>query len=323
MNLQLEDWQWADPAWLWLSLLLPFLFLLRARRRPPNRAFGPFVLLQALPRSSRQRWRFLPTSLQAVAFLLLIAAAARPQQRMRQPVERMAADFLLCLDTSSSMATRDEPSDDDVSRFTYARRAAQTFLEARPEDRIGLVSFARDAELTCPPTFDHRSVNTLLEEQQVVEEGSPRDATGIGMAVARAALHLKDGPSASRVVILLTDGEETVATTGSSAGIRPQEAAALCRQWGVRLHAIATGPQASVIRPRLEELARPTGGQAFAAMEGRSLDEVYLAIDQLERTRFERLPWRQVDRFPVVLVVALAAWLLALAMRRLFREVRP
>ena len=321
------SWSFRDPMLLWVALLLPLALLARIIWRPKAKDFALFQFVPFLPHSHRQHTRILPLLAQVVAVLLMAIALARPQQQQRLPVEREGIDLLLCLDLSSSMSATDlgdavggssvgasssngadsNSANQASTRLDFARQAASAFIAVRAADRLGLVAFARDARLVCPPTLDHRSLLTLLNDLEQVPEGREDDATGLGTALARAAVQLRDLPSTSKVIVLLTDGEETVAT-GGSAAIKPQEAAALCREWGVRVHAIAAGPDAEATRATLQTVTSVTGGRAFAARDATALEQVYAAIDQLERTRFQRLPWRQVDRFLPFLIAGLLLW---------------
>lgn len=297
--------------------------MIRLLRRPKAKPFAPYAFIPHLPRSTRQRTRVVPLVLQCSAFLLLVAAIARPQEAVRAPVEEQGIDLLLCLDLSSSMAATDlDGVAQNQTRLDFARRAASEFIQARPQDRMGLIAFARDARLVCPPTLDHASLQSLLQDLELTPAGREDDATGIGTALARAAVHLKKAGSDSKVVILLTDGEETVATESSSAAIHPIDAAALCRDWGVRVHAIAAGPDAAATRASLQSVTAATGGQAFLAQDAVALQQVYAAIDELERTRFERLPWHQVDRFQWALGLALLLWVLGSVLRQKLWEVQ-
>lgn len=321
-----------DPHLLWLAGLLPIAILWRLLRRPAAKAFAPYAFIPHLPYSTRQRTRFLPLALQCCAFTFLVIAMARPQQQERAPITEQGIDLLLCMDLSSSMSATDLGTTDidpsgrrnasSPTRLDFARRAASAFIAARPHDRIGLLAFARDAHLVSPPTLDHRSIQGLLQDLELTPAGREDDATGIGTALARAAVYLKEAESNSKVVILLTDGEETVASEASSSAIKPIDAAALCRDWGVRVHAIATGPNAVAARASLQSVVAATGGQAFLAPDAMALQQVYAAIDELERTRFERLPWHQVDRFQPVLILAVSLWLLGAWTRRKWWEVQ-
>ena len=127
-----------------------------------------------------------------------------------------------------------------------------------PDDRIGLVCFARYPDLKCPLTLDHRALGEILDEVTTVESDGPEDATGIGTAVARAAQVLQRGIGESRVVILLTDGEENVATTRTPDEIAPLYAAQLCVELGVKVYAIAAGSGG----PRSQRKLDPSGHRA-------------------------------------------------------------
>lgn len=301
-----EDWMLQDPQLLWLLGLILVGLALRLILRPRARDFAPFPFVPHLPRSARQRSRALPLLLQALAVGFLILAMARPQQKQLQPVVEEGIVMLLSVDLSSSMAATDlDPQQEGRNRLSFAQEAAANFVEARPSDRIGLVSFARNAQLVCPPTRDRRSLQLLLQDLELYPEGHEQDATGIGTALARCVTFLEGSEAPSKVVLLLSDGEETVATSPDVAAIHPRQAAAFCRESGVRVYTIATGPDAESTRRTLRDVAASTGGFAFAASDARALGDVYAAIDQLERARFEELPWRWQDRFQPFLMIGL------------------
>ncbi|MGB0954244.1 MAG: vWA domain-containing protein [Planctomycetota bacterium] len=318
-----EDWMLQDPQLLWLLLLVLLGLGLRLALRPKAKDFAPFPFVPQLPRSAKQRSRALPLLLQCLALGFLILAMARPQQKQLQPEVEEGIVMLLCLDLSSSMAATDlDAQQPERNRLAFAQDAAAAFVEARDQDRLGLVSFARDAKLVCPPTRDRRSLQLLLQDLELFPEDHEQDATGIGTALARCVTFLEGSSAPSKVVILLTDGEETVATSPDVAAIHPRQAAAFCRESGVRVYTIATGPDAEATRRTLREVAASTGGFAFAASDATSLTEVYLAIDQLERARFEELPWRWEDRFPPFLLAGLLLFGLSGLLQRSLWEVR-
>ena len=152
----------------------------------------------------------LPWLLQIAGMLLLAWAMARPAERVPLPRESKGIDIVLCLDVSSSMKANDLAA--DRTRLDVAKGAAAGFVAGRREDRIGLVSFARFPDLRCPPTRDHDALGEFLRDLAMVEGDGPEDATGIGAAVARAAQVLQSGAAQAKVIILLTDGEENIAT---------------------------------------------------------------------------------------------------------------
>lgn len=317
-----EEWHWQNPALLWLALLMPVALLVRLVRQPTAKAFAPYPFVPHLPRSLRQQSRLLPLLLESLGVLLLVAAVARPQQRQRVLQEKEGIEVLLCLDQSSSMGATDLDPQQELTRLEIAKQAAAQFVEGRGQDRLGLFAFARDARLLCPLTLDHPSLLQLLAELETVPVGREDDATGIGTALASAGVSLRDREATSRLIILLTDGEETVATSPGGLAIQPQEAATLCRDWGVRIHTISTGPDALAGRASLQGVAQIAGGQAFAAQDAQALTEVYRAIDELERSRFTRLPWQDVDRYRLFLLAGLGFWTVGLLSRKLWWEAR-
>ena len=178
----------------------------------------------------------LPLVLQALALLLVVVVLARPVRRVPLPLEQPGIEIVLCLDTSSSMLSND--LDAARSRLDVAKDAAARFVERREHDRIALIRFARFPDVRCPPTLDHDALGEILADVETVDPDGPADATGIGTAVARAAQVLGDDAESSRVVVLLTDGEENVATSDRQGEISPVHAGQLCEQLGIRGYTI-------------------------------------------------------------------------------------
>jgi Ca-activated chloride channel family protein len=305
--------EFLQPRWLLLALLVPLVAFLRLRRRRPAVVLGTLAIpgaMDAIPRTWRTRLAGLPALLFAAALLLATAALARPVRRVALPVRTEGADILLCLDLSSSMTARD--LDPSRSRLAVARDAAAAFLRGRPSDRVGLLGFARYPDVRCPPTLDHRALGEILAEVAPVEGDGPEDATAIGAALARAAEALRRGKARTRVVILLTDGEENVATTATPGAIPPEHGARLCRELGIRVHAVAAGPGEG---RALAELAAATGGRSFRARDAAGLRAAWDAIDALERSPFERPRFALEERFAPLLAAALACVAAAAGLR--------
>jgi Ca-activated chloride channel family protein len=305
-----------DPAFLLLAAAAPIALLLRRRGRPATLPLAtlPHLVAAVGPRGGRTlrtRLAALPAVLAALAIVLLAVAAARPAERSAAPLVREGIDVLLCLDVSSSMETAD--LDRGRTRLAVAKEAADRFVAARETDRIGLVTFARFPEVRCPATLDHDALRRILASVATVASDGPEDATGIGTAVARAAQALSEAGGASKVVVLLTDGEENVATEQAPGEIPPAHAAQWAERLGVRVHAIVAGggrraPGGGTIRPdsrAIEKLARRTGGEFHEAPTAAALSAVYDTIDALERTRFEEPRSVFRDRFLPFLVAAL------------------
>jgi len=294
----------ANP---WFLLLAPLLLL--ALRRRPRRAvlFGPAPLARGLPKSWRVRLLRLPAGLAVLGVLLALLALARPIERVPLPRRSEGIDIMLCLDVSSSMSERDLAR--GRTRLEVAKAAALEFIRGRPHDRIGLVSFARFPDLRCPPTLDHEALGRILADVALVAGDGPEDATGIGAAVARAAAVLRGG-----VVVLLTDGDENVATTRSPKEIAPVHAGQLARELGVRTYAVtvgsgrraASGEWVELDARQLRRLAEQTGGRFFAARDAEGLASVYGEIDALEKVEFHEPEYETKERFLPFLAAALA-----------------
>ncbi len=298
-----------DPGLLWLAALLPVALVFALRRAPPALRFAPGA--HDLPSSLRVRVLFLPVALQLLGLVLVIVALARPAEKEPLPVESAGIDILLCIDTSSSMTATD--LDPERTRLAVARDAATDFIRGRPDDRIGLITFARYPDLRCPLTRDHDALAQILAAVETVPGDGPEDATGFGAAVARAAQVLNSAPQRSRVVILLTDGEENVAIQGASREIAPAHAAQLCEQLGVRVSAIAVGLERTTpkgervrldVRP-LQRIATRTGGTFHEARDAGALEAVYARIDAMEKAPVEEPRFIFADRFLAFLLLGL------------------
>lgn len=297
------------PWFLVLALIVPF-----ALRRPRGRAvlFAPFRLTDGLPQSWRVRVRYLPRALAITGVLLAIFALARPAERMPLPRSSEGIDIVLCLDVSSSMTARD--LDRERSRLDVAKDAAREFVRRRSHDRVGLITFARFPDLRSPPTLDHDALGRMLQDVEMVVGDGPEDATGIGTAVARSTSLLRGRDAKSRVVILLTDGDENVATARSPNEIAPVHAGQLARDLGVRVYTLtvgsgrrsAKGEWMDLDTRQLRRLAEQTGGRFFEARDAGDVAGVYAEIDALEKVEFHEPRYHTVERFLPFLAAALA-----------------
>lgn len=309
-------WQWQAVQWLWLLPLVALVWLRWHRCRPA-------VLVQPVfdlpPSPGRMRTWLLPLG-ELLAAVAAVVALAGPERVVPAPPLPPGRDLMLCLDTSSSMAQQDLGG--DRTRFALAIEQATTFVRGRTDDRIGLTTFARFADLRCPTTADLDALTELMASVPMVAREGPEDATAIGAAVATAAEALARLPDGGgKVVVLVTDGEENVATIGAPQEIAPAAAAALCREASVRVHAIiigsgnrrADGSVVPIDTTAVRQLAATTGGRCFVAADGSSLLAVWAAIDALE-TAAVAPPGRAVERwFPVPAGLALLLWLLVQA----------
>ena len=319
------------PWMLLLALLVPAALWLRGRRGTPAVSFAPRPLIVApsLPRSWRMRLLPLPRVFQVLGLLLVVLALARPVHRVQLPLETQGIDILLCLDVSSSMSSKD--MDPQRTRLDVAKAAAAQFIAGRPDDRIGLISFARYPDLLCPLTLDHRALEQFLAEVAMVEPNGVEDQTGIGTAIARAAHVLRGSLAPSKVVILLTDGEENVATAQTPEEIGPLRAARMCESLGVRVYTIAagigrrtpSGAWIAVDTTQVQQLAEQTGGVFFAARDAGAIGVVYATIDGMEKVEFAEPRFEFVERFLPFVLTAVALVLAGVLLQSTWLRVLP
>lgn len=304
----------AQPIWLLLLLVLPVWYLItRTQRDLSLRVPQPAGALGAA--NWRARLRGSLYWFRWAALFLAILAMARPQLLWQeQKINANAVDIVLALDISPSMLSKDF----DPDRLAVAKRVAIEFVEKRPYDRLGLVAFSAEAFTQCPLTTDRRVVQGFIE---ALEVGRLEDGTAIGMGLATAVNRLKDSPSRSKIVILLTDGE-------NNAGyISPMQAAELAATLGIRVYTVGIGTEGVVMSPAqrapdgsyffaprqmefdtelLRQIAQATQGRFYRAYSERDLAGIYEEIDRLEKTKIEiRTIQRSTEVFYWLLGVAL------------------
>jgi Ca-activated chloride channel family protein len=267
-------------------------------------------------------WWHWPTVLRSVALVLVAVALVQPVRLWeRVEAEREGIAIMLAVDISSSMLAEDFRPD---NRIEVAKREVIRFVEGRESDWIGMVAFAGEALTMVPGTLDHAVVETAVES---LEAGQLRDGTAIGVALATAANRLRELDPESRIVVLLTDGDN------NSGSISPEEATAAAASLGIRIYTIgvgrdgvapvpvartAFGYQYANVRVHvndelLEQMATSTGGLYFRATEPEGLTRIYERIDELETTPLKEV--RTVERVGLrreLLLVALGALLLEL-----------
>ena len=276
----------GTPLWL-LALPLAAAPLLGAGRRMPF----PSLAAMQRGRSIRLRLSPLPRLLSSLSILCIVFALARPQDEHRMQVsERDGIDIMLLVDASGSMEAEDYSlGGREVSRMDVSKAVIGSFVEARPNDRIGVVVFGEEAFTQVPLTLDHSGMQPFIRQIEIGLAGAK--ATAIGNAIAVGGKRLRDLPAPSKVMILLTDGQ-------SNAGIDPGIAAEAVAQHGIRVYTIGIGAEKSSFfglvqgRSDLDEgslkgIAGLTGGAYFRAKDTETLRSVYQEIDSLEPTTAE------------------------------------
>lgn len=322
--LGLDGFALLDP---WFLLFAPAALLAALWRARTPRAALPTAaasLFAGVPPSWRARLRPLPLALATLAACCLAVALARPVERDVLPLQEQGIDIVLAIDTSSSMNIADMDAAQKTRRMAAARARAREFAAARTHDRVGAVAFARYGELRCPLTLDEQALDAFLGVIDTVPEGSELDGTAIGTAVAKAVQVLQKSDAKSKVVVLLTDGENTVHD------IAPAAAAKLAKDAGLRVHTIGLGngtPTPFGFQPldfrELRQIAETTGGRFFQPRSSDDLAEVYAQIDELEKVELADPRYRTVDRFEWPLACGLATLLLALLVDALLLRRAP
>ena len=321
--------------WPWLLLALPLPWLARALL-PAAPTAGEAALrvpffseLAALPGVSEGGAAGRPRNLfwlGVIVWLLLLAAAARPQW-LGDPIAlpREGRDLMLAVDLSESMSTRDfQVNDEPVDRLTAVKAVAAQFIEGRAGDRLGLILFGENAYLQSPLTFDRVTVNTLLRESLI---GLAGKRTAIGDAIGLAVKRMRERPEGSRVLVLLSDGANTAGE------VTPLQSAELAAEEGVRIYTIGVGadvmevrslfgrrrvnPSADLDEAALTAIAEKSGGGYFRAKDLEQLWNVYREIDRLEPVGGDEEYFRPVNAlFHWPLGGALGLSLLIVVLRR-------
>ncbi len=313
-----------EAPWLLLLLLLlvPLVWWLRRPRRAPAalRLSSLGLLAQIKPTWRVRLSPWLPL-LRILPFALMIVALARPQVGVANAqIENKGIDIVLAQDLSGSMSSpwgpQTGPGPHDT-RLTASRRLAAQFVKERKDDRIGLVGFESQTVVLSPLTDDHDALTKIIQSMDNGQDGLP-DGTAIGAGLASALNILRGSPSRSRVIILLTDGQENVHQ------IEPSEAAKLAKALGIKVYTVGIiDPRSQEVDTKtLKDIAEPTGGAFFSATNPQALQQVYNRINQLEKSPVQQLHYYRYDELaPWILIPALGLLLLEGALANtLFRQ---
>lgn len=295
LNLTVPPWVIFLAGALVVLVMLTY-YVRRRRARSATIKFSDLRIVKRAGRTKRQKFRVALPILRVLAVVLLVVAFARPRSGTEyEEVTSEGIDIMLCLDLSSSMQAEDfKPH----NRLYVAKEEIKKFIERRVNDRIGLVVFARYSFTQCPLTTDY---GVLLRFVDQVDFGLVEDGTAIGMAVANAVNRLRESEAESKIIILLTDGDN------NRGEIDPLTAANLAATFGIKIYTIGAGKSGNVMFPyqdpifgkryvyqptvideeTLKEIAARTDGQYFRARSGEELEQIYAEIDKLEKTEIE------------------------------------
>jgi Ca-activated chloride channel family protein len=297
--LDIGNFNFAHPYLLWLLLLLPILVIYRSIKK--TKKSSPLILssLEGLPKKNGQgKARFLPVlfGLRLLSIGCIIVALARPQTyNVNETVNSEGIDIALSIDISGSMLAQDlKPN-----RIEATKKVAQEFVNARLTDRIGLVIFSGESFTLAPLTTDK---NILLQQLKNTQVGQLKDGTAIGMGLGTAVSRMRESQAKSKIVILLTDGENNV-----SEPIGPVTALEIAKTYQVKVYTIGVGTigkalapdqdpfgnivmvekEVKIDEPLLKKIASETGGKYFRATNTNALRQIYQEIDKLERTEVD------------------------------------
>jgi len=308
--------EFRHPLFFLFILAVPALwFYVAKRRQNASFRFSNVAGARQMPPSWRVAGSRLLNLVRAGGLGLFIVALARPQivNREREH-ETQGVDIVIALDISGSMLAEDFKPE---NRLAVAKQEAVKFIQGRENDRIGLVVFARDAFTQCPLTLDYEILTVLLKEIQI---GMIPDGTAIGMGIATAVNRLRESEAKSKVIILITDGEN------NAGKIDPVTAAELARTFRIKIYTVAVGRGGLVPFPindplfgkryvqakvdidefSLKRIADLTGGVFFRARDPASLSEIYSRINELEKTEMKVHEYKTFDElFHFFLIPAL------------------
>jgi Ca-activated chloride channel homolog len=291
----------AHPYFLLLLLLLPLLAWLKGKRgQPPAFLYSSVKLVAGLARARRSRAGAFLAALRWLALAFFIVAFAQPRlMKSTTTVKASGVDIAVAFDLSGSMMSEDfVVKGQRVNRFNMARSVLKDFIDKRPNDRIGLIVFATQAFIATPLTLDH---DFLQENLDRLEIGSiNQNQTAIGDALGTAVNRLRDLKSKSKIVILMTDGQN------NSGKIQPLMAADAARALGIKVYTIGIGEQGDAPMPvgrnpftgetvyqnvpvdvdedTLQKIAAATGGKYYRADNAEKFRQIYADIDKLEKT---------------------------------------
>ena len=316
----------AHPYFLLLLLLLPVLAWLKGKIGfQPAFLYSSVQLVRGITGITRSRAGSILLKLRWLALALFILALARPQLGEGETkITASGIDIVLAIDLSGSMNSEDfELRGQPVNRLMIAKDVLRKFIARRPNDCIGLVAFATDAYIAAPLTLDHDFLLQNLERLEIAAPG--KDQTAIGSALAAALNRLRELKSKSKIVILMTDGQN------NAGKVPPLTAAEAAQTLKVKVYTIGVGTRGMAPIPYIDafgrkrskqqpvdidedtltQIAKRTGGKYYRADKTETLRSVYEEIDQLEKTEVEVKKYQRYrELFPLVALPGLVVLLL-------------
>ncbi|NLY74476.1 MAG: VWA domain-containing protein [Firmicutes bacterium] len=314
-----------NPLWLILLIIIPaMIYRLKSGAFQGAIRYSATAALSGVQPTWRTRWfRLLPWLTIGAVFLMALALA-RPRIGLgKSLIRKEGIDIILTLDVSTSMLAEDFKSGGKrINRLEIVKQVTREFIAKRPNDRIGVVVFAGRPYILAPLTWDHDWINNRINELKI---GDIEDGTAIGTALTNAVKRLHESEAESKVVILLTDGNN------NAGEISPETAAQAAKELGVTVYTIGAGSRGLVPYPvidawgqkryqmveinldeeLLQKIADTTGGRYFRATDTESLKTIFQRIDRMEKTEVEMAKYSEYrDLYPYFLMAALGLLLL-------------
>ena len=335
--IEIDNIFFHSPEFFWL-LLIPLIHIFwKSLIRKNETTSISFSNASFLPKrkSIKRRLSFLPYLLQIMSIILITVALARPQTKNSwEEHETEGIDIIIAMDISGSMLA----TDIKPNRLTAAKNIAIDFIKERKNDRVGLVIFSGESFTQCPLTTDH---NSLINLYKKVEYGMVDDGTAIGEGLGTAINRLNDSEAKSKIIILLTDGENTV-----NGEVAPLTAANIAgsASIGIKVYTICFGEETGKIwaegkdfsgkpvrnwvnsffdEETLQKIAKITGGEYFRSTNSKSLKEIYDKIDLLEKTKIEtrKFNTKNEEFYPLALMALLCLLLSFILQITYFRKI--
>ena len=319
--------EFASQHFLFGLIIIPLLiiwYIFNCNKQQAYLRFSDTVFFDKLPKSWKAYLRHTVFALEIVALSLFIVALARPQSSSKnQKINIEGIDIVLAMDISSSMLAADLKPD----RLEASKAVASDFVNGRPGDRMGLIVFSGETFTQVPLTTDHSMMLNMLKDMKC---GMLEDGTAIGDGLASAINRLKDSEAISKVVILLTDGDN------NAGSIDPTTAAEMAKLYGIRVYTIGAGTRGMAPYPvqtfsgikyqqvpvnineeLLQQIANETGGKYFRAETKEKLQQIYNEIDKMERSKIEVTEFKRLhEEFYPLVFWGLLALVLSLILRQ-------
>ena len=321
----LNNISFAEPQYFLLGLLIPVMIIWYVIKNSNTQAGIKVSSIKSFAglNSWKNTLRHLPFILRLLSIACIITALARPQTKTdEQQAEGDGVDIVLCIDVSGSMTAQDFTP----NRMEAAKKVAQNFIDNRVTDRIAIVIFSGESFTQCPLTTDKAVLKSAVEN---IRNGLLEDGTAIGDGLATSVDRLRSSKSKSKVVILLTDGENNGGLIG------PTNAKEIAKAFGIKVYTIGVGTdgyapfpvrtemgvimqqqKVTIDEKLLREIAVETGGKYFRARDNLGLSYIYKEIDGLEKSKVEiSTLTRYTEKFFPFVMIGLGLLLLEFLLR--------